>query len=558
MEVTGDQMQSANLDHHGLVAAVCQDLGIAQKINEALRPANVQRMVSAGTSVVAMILNGLGFTNRRLYLSHQFFENKPVEKLLGEEIEARMLTDHTLGQTLDEIAAYGTSQLFGQVAFSVALEHDLLTSQNHLDTTSLSVQGQYENREDVGAIELTHGHSKDHRPDLKQAVLSLVVNGPSEIPLWMEPLDGNSSDKTSFHETIARVRAFQGQVEVSTPFKWITDSALYSKDKLLAQNEYLWLCRVPETINEAKALVRKPSEQIDWVEREGGYRTARYESSYGEVSQRWVLVYSDKAYRREQKTFENKLQKQQEQLGKTLWHLQNETFECEADARQVLKSLATKYRYFSFRVEVEAIKRYPGKGRPRQGAEKVIVGYRLVGEAHRDEVAIGYALNAKGRFILATNDLDTEGYGDEQMLQEYKEQQRAERGFRFLKDPWFMVDSIFLKSPKRIEALMMVMTLCLLVYNVAQYRLRETLKDENETLPNQRNKPIQNPTLRWIFQLMEGISIVRICSEMTQGVVKEFVTNLTDVRTKIIRLFGDTACAMYGLIPKNSNQTLGM
>jgi transposase len=374
----------------------------------------------------------------------------------------------------------------------------------------------------------------------------------------MEPLDGNSSDKTSFHETIARVRAFQGQVEVSTPFKWITDSALYSKDKLLAQNEYLWLCRVPETINEAKALVRKPSEQIDWVEREGGYRTARYESSYGEVSQRWVLVYSDKAYRREQKTFENKLQKQQEQLGKTLWHLQNETFECEADARQVLKSLATKYRYFSFRVEVEAIKRYPGKGRPRQGAEKVIVGYRLVGEAHRDEVAIGYALNAKGRFILATNDLDTEGYGDEQMLQEYKEQQRAERGFRFLKDPWFMVDSIFLKSPKRIEALMMVMTLCLLVYNVAQYRLRETLKDENETLPNQRNKPIKNPTLRWIFQLMEGISIVRICSEMTQGVVKEFVTNLTDVRTKIIRLFGDTACAMYGLIPKNSNQTLGI
>jgi transposase len=558
MEVTGDQMQSANLDHHGLVAAVCQDLGIAQKVNEALRPANVQRMVSAGTSVVAMILNGLGFTNRRLYLSHQFFENKPVEKLLGEEIEARMLTDHTLGQTLDEIAAYGTSQLFGQVAFSVALEHDLLTSQNHLDTTSLSVQGQYESREDVGAIELTHGHSKDHRPDLKQAVLSLVVNGPSEIPLWMEPLDGNSSDKTSFHETIARVRAFQGQVEVSTPFKWITDSALYSKDKLLAQNEYLWLCRVPETINEAKALVRKPSEQIDWVEREGGYRTARYESSYGEVSQRWVLVYSDKAYRREQKTFENKLQKQQEQLGKKLWHLQNETFECEADARQVLKSLATKYRYFSFSVEVEAIKRYPGKGRPRQGAEKVIVGYRLVGEAHRDEVAIGYALNAKGRFILATNDLDTEGYGDEQMLQEYKEQQRAERGFRFLKDPWFMVDSIFLKSPKRIEALMMVMTLCLLVYNVAQYRLRETLKDENETLPNQRNKPIQNPTLRWIFQLMEGISIVRICSEMTQGVVKEFVTNLTDVRTKIIRLFGDTACAMYGLIPKNSNQTLGM
>jgi hypothetical protein len=51
---------------------------------------------------------------------------------------------------------------------------------------------------------------------------------------------------------------------------------------------------------------------------------------------------------------------------------------------------------------------------------------------------------------------------------------------------------------------------------------------------------------------MEGISIVRLAGEMTQGVVKEFVTNLTDLRKKIIRFFGDTACRMYGLIPENA------
>jgi hypothetical protein len=61
-----------------------------------------------------------------------------------------------------------------------------------------------------------------------------------------------------------------------------------------------------------------------------------------------------------------------------------------------------------------------------------------------------------------------------------------------------MVDSVFLKSPRRIEALMMVMTLCLLVYNVAQYRLRVKLRTKGETLPNQLNKEVQNPNLRWI------------------------------------------------------------
>jgi transposase len=381
MHITEDDIRSANLDHHGLVAAVCQDLGIKEKINAALGPGDRQRVVSAGTSVVAMILNGLGFTNRRLYLTPQFFANKPVERLLGEALEANDLTDHTLGQTLDEIAAYGTSRLFGEVAFAVALEQDLLGRNHHLDTTSLSVYGVYEGSEGVEAIELTHGYSKDHRPDLKQAVLSLVVNGPAAMPLWMEALDGNSSDKTSFHETISRVRAFQKQVAVDRPCRWIADSALYSQDKLLAQTDTLWVCRVPETLKEAKTLVQTPCEALDWVVHEDGYCTSAQTSSYGGIEQRWLLVYSEQAYRREQATFEKKLTRQRAQLDKQLWHLRNETFACAADARKALTTLAKRYRYFSLGLEVEALERYLDKGRPQLGAQKVVVGYRLVGKA---------------------------------------------------------------------------------------------------------------------------------------------------------------------------------
>ena len=107
-----------------------------------------------------------------------------------------------------------------------------------------------------------------------------------------------------------------------------------------------------------------------------------------------------------------------------------------------------------------------------------------------------------------------------------------------------MVDSVFLKSPKRIEALMMVMTLCLLIYNLTQYQLRERLKIQNETLPNQLGKPVQNPTLRWIFQLMEGIAVVQLCDE-AYHVLHEAVSNLNPVRQKIIRLLGPRACDIY-------------
>jgi hypothetical protein len=53
------------------------------------------------------------------------------------------------------------------------------------------------------------GHSKDHRPDLKQMVLSLTVSGPANLPVWFEGLDGNSQDKTNFHNTLAQIKKFR-------------------------------------------------------------------------------------------------------------------------------------------------------------------------------------------------------------------------------------------------------------------------------------------------------------------------------------------------------------
>ncbi len=115
-----------------------------------------------------------------------------------------------------------------------------------------------------------------------------------------------------------------------------------------------------------------------------------------------------------------------------------------------------------------------------------------------------------------------------------------------MKDPWFMIDSFYVKKRSRIEALMMIMTLSLMVYNYAQYHLRKKLIDNKETLPNQRGKPIQNPTLKWVFQLLEGIAIVKLYDASTQA-YRKLVTNLDDLRRKIINFMGPTACKIYGL-----------
>ncbi len=98
------------------------------------------------------------------------------------------------------------------------------------------------------------------------------------------------------------------------------------------------------------------------------------------------------------------------------------------------------------------------------------------------------------------------------VLTEYKAQQGTERGFRFLKDPLFFTDSVFLKSPERIMALAMIMALCLLVYNLGQRKLRQALSAAKEQIPNQLGKRTNTPTLRWVFQSFMAIHLVTLNS----------------------------------------------
>lgn len=153
---------------------------------------------------------------------------------------------------------------------------------------------------------------------------------------------------------------------------------------------------------------------------------------------------------------------------------------------------------------------YGQRGRPARDAEPEWVGWRIEGwEIHRNEEAVDKAHARCGKFILATNELDAQVLPAEEILLAYKGQGVGpERGFRFLKDPMFFADSLFLKSPKRIMALIMVMGLALLVYALAEYKLRQELIARNESVPNQVGKPTQRPTMRRIFQMFEGIDVL--------------------------------------------------
>src|SRR5260221_6874390 len=129
------------LDHLGIVAGVCREIGLAEWLDA--QDEHTHERVSVGTATVAMILNGLGFSNRRLYLVPQFFATKPVEHLLGPGISAEDLSDDCLGRTLDGLYAHDPTTLFAGIALRARQRFGLSARQVHVDTTSFSVSGAY-------------------------------------------------------------------------------------------------------------------------------------------------------------------------------------------------------------------------------------------------------------------------------------------------------------------------------------------------------------------------------------------------------------------------------
>jgi transposase len=118
------------------------------------------------------------------------------------------------------------------------------------------------------------------------------------------------------------------------------------------------------------------------------------------------------------------------------------------------------------------------------------------------------------------------------MIYQYKAQQscvreacRRQRGFAFLKDPLFFANSVYLKRRERIEALAMIMGLCLLVYKLAQRQIRLALY-----VKNQLEKSLYHPTLPWIFQCFQSIHLVTLNQERQ-------VSNWTQERDFILKLF---------------------
>jgi transposase len=529
------------LDHLGLVAGMFEELGITKVIDQATQQDPAMRIVTTGHAVKAMVLNGLGFVNQQLYLVPHFFHNKPLPRLIAPGIEASHLNDDTLGRALDTLYAYGVTELYSLIAVTAARRLRLTPTFTHLDTTSFHVDGRYNSHEapDEQVVHITPGYSRDHRPDLNQVMLELIVEHQAGIPVLMKPLSGNSSDAPEFGQVIQDHLAHLHTTYGTTYL--VADSALYSAENLqkLAETQLKWITRVPATLAEAQAVLAQADPQTMAPLTEG-YRYRVVPSSYGDVAQRWVLIHSELRQAQAQRTVNKQWRKHSDEEVKAFKRLCRTAFACEADARQALTSFVASLQTTILHTSTICPTPHYGKrGRPGPGAQPAQIVYHIAGALASRLTDRQALVDQQSCFILATNELDEGQLSAQAVLDGYKGQARAERGFRFLKDPQFLASSLYLKKPERIMALLMVMTVCLLVYAALEYRIRTVLKEHEATFPDQKGKRIQNPTARWVFHYFVGIHVLYIPG---QGLM---VLNLTDEHWHLLELLGKRYAWFY-------------
>jgi transposase len=527
-------MRVERLDHLGIVAGICREIGLAEYLDQLAGPS--QQQVSVGTATMAMILNGLGFSNRRLYLVAQFFASKPVEHLLGPGITAEMLHDDCLGRTLDWLYDHDATALFAGVARQARQRFGVSARHVHVDTTSFAVSGDYDSEADAQAIAVTYGYSRDHRADLKQWMLTLATTQAGDVPLYCQALDGNASDKAHLLAAVeARAEQLRGEDQDGEEASiFVADSGLYSAENVarLATAGVRWISRVPDTSKQATAALEVAEDA--WRQDGDLYWAPAPQAPPGE---RWVVVRTAQGEERARKTLRRQVETLRAQWEKALWHLGNQRFACVPDAQA---ALAAQLKQRPAWLQVESVlvmqPKHRRPGRPRKDAPPDHVEWQILTTLSVDEAAVARQARRKAAFLVATNVLDSAQLSNYELIQTYKEQHSVERGFAFLKDPLFLASSVFVKKPERIVALSLVMVLCLLVYRLAEQRLREQLVATGQTVPTQLKQPTDHPTMRWIFQCFEGVSLVTFPSP--QGPPHRELANLEHLHQQIATLLG--------------------
>ena len=548
------------------VRAIVAELGILDVVEE-FCPRHQLNRVSDAECVLGLMLNVL-CGRPALYRMDEWLGKLDVDVLFGEGADASAFNDTRLGLALDHLDEAGTDTVMAAVARNYLAGADPTFSVHH-DTTSVSLFGAYDGQPVPGAPVPAQGYSKDHRPDLKQLIFGLTLHGAAGVPLVATVMDGNTSDTATARDHLSQLLKLlpeEREVTFVGDCKVVDGRTI---GRLLREGLHV-VSLVPKTFRVRQQLVdaafaeaadpttwpllaeTPPRRKADPPKQYRGrsfVRDFKVQLERGDGSQgvesfepmRFLVVSSTNLANQFDRGLAKKLDKATAKVDKLVRRANQRGFACEADARaaaQTIVANAPLHRPSFDAVSEQLRVKRPKAGRPpKDEVPQTRTVWRLQVELETDALAVRHARHRASCFVLITDWHEDDGWDDRRVLAEYRHQHIIEghTGFRWLKGP-AAVAPVFLKNPKRIRAMGLVLILALMVRNYIQATMRAELATRGETLPHPfTKKPEPRLTTEMAFEHFGGLltQLVRLGEESRRMPVR-----LSAPARKVLALFG--------------------
>ncbi len=522
-----------------LVKYYMEELGLAQLFDKYVPNTNGADIDPA--RILCIMVMNIMVSAKPLYRVEDWLHDY-LDGVTEEHFEAAKYNDDRLARNLDLLFGADRASFLAELSAVAVVVHELLTEKMHNDSTSVSFAGAY-NDDDPEAVKLAHGYNKDYRADCKQIVFGLNMTEDGHVPLGYQLYDGNQADVSTHIPNWEQLREMPGKED----FIYVADSKLCADENLrtIHENGGLFITVVPRNFNEVKGFLERvrDGEEIEWQHllevpdgrKKGRVRVYRIHAGERMGDYRILWVHSEVKEALERKAREKRIRKAEEALEKILTGLNRRYLKTRQQIEAAVKKAthgAGPYLQVTIHETTTSERVQVGRGRPGPDTryeEKETVRYQL--EWTRDTMEISKVERTDGFFPLVDN-TDLEPI---EVLRTYKKQPYLEKRFNTQKSI-LEVAPVFLKTPRRIEAMMFLYFIALMLISLIERRIRLDMQANNiDRLPMRpAGMQTKTPTWRTIKDSFHGVHLATI--EQSGKVVHSALKGLSALRQCILEL----------------------
>jgi transposase len=516
--------------------------GIERIIDENVELDPRRKVLTHGQAAVAMI-TGILFQVMQLYRLCKFASGKKVLTVLFPQITPEQYFDDRLADTLDALFAFGIGDLEMLITGHMIKTFNIDTQICHNDTTSVSVYGHADNHKTGRSIDITFGHSKKHRQDLKQLIWSMSVSDDHAFPLFEQAYSGNRADVTTYVEQWHRLI----DLLACQDFLYVGDSKLITHGNMahICDNDGFFIAPAPmyesyKAVFENALDKHKQETLIAYKGRfNRGFEMPMDFEHEGQIYHLRMIILFDHGLRAQKsRTLHNRVDKTTAAFKELCGRLNRYKLKTRAAIDKACAAILKKHKtepFFSYTISNEPITSYKNKkpGRPSKNCDKVaVVEDHFTVQLSFDRAVFKTALSRCGYYPLVTNQ-GAKKLSVEKAMLAHKSQYKCEHTFRRAKGS-YSIEPIYLHTPERIEAFLFLFKIALQVVVLIERSARENIRKRDQGLdgfmPNR--KDVRNP--RSEYMLKEFEDIVKGQMLLPDGTTYGFVSELTPIQKDIL------------------------